>query len=148
MKADGKRYLLWSVYFEGVHSTVHKIGGIQEIGSEGIGMASIDITGFLLPPLHTFDGTHTPGNTEPPSEANGTDGDCIIQKLYYTQKISTNGTILEETTDYHPYKQANTTSYISIDTESGYEMEGWKVSTTYTSLTTKSVQPERVYFFA
>lgn len=90
-----------------------------------------------LPPLHTFDGTNTPGNTEPPTTGL-TDGDCTIKKLYYTQKISSDGTILTEATDYHPYTQTSTTAYISIDTESGYEIEGWKASTTNTSLTTKA----------
>lgn len=54
---------------------------------EGIAIASIDITGVQIPPLHTFDGTNTPGNTEPPSPDNGTDGDCTIKKLYYTQEL-------------------------------------------------------------
>ena len=91
-----------------------------------------------LPPIHTYDESKgTPGNTETPSEENGTSGECIIQKLYYTQKISTDGTILEEATDYHPYKQTSTTAYISIDTESEYEIEEWKAATSYTPLDSK-----------
>lgn len=104
---------------------------------EGIAIASIDITGFAIPPLHTFDGTNTPGNTEPPSPDNGTDGDCTIKKLYYTQELASDGTIITEAKDYHPYTQTSTTAYISIDTESEYEIEGWKTSTTSTSLNTK-----------
>lgn len=106
---------------------------------EGIAIASIDITGFTLPPIHTFDESQgTPGNTEPPSPDNGTDGDCTIKKLYYTQKISSDGTILTEATDYHYYTQTSTTAYISIDTEEGYEIEGWKASSTNRSLRQKS----------
>ena len=91
-----------------------------------------------LPPIHTYDESKgTPGNTETPSPDKATDGDCTIKKLYYTQKISSDGTILEEATDYHPYTQTSTTAYISIDTESGYEIEGWKTSKTSTSLNTK-----------
>ena len=91
-----------------------------------------------LPPIHTYDESKgTPGNTETPSPDKATDGDCTIKKLYYTQKISSDDTILEEATDYHPYTQTSTTAYISIDTESGYEIEGWKTSKTSTSLNTK-----------
>lgn len=91
-----------------------------------------------LPPIHTYDESKgTPGNTETPSPDNGTDGECTIQKLYYTQKISTDGTILEEATDYHPYTQTSTTAYISIDTESEYEIEEWKAATSYTTLDSK-----------
>lgn len=105
---------------------------------EGIAIAAIDITGFQIPPIHTYDESKgTPGNTQTPSEENGTTGECTIKKLYYTQKISTDGTILEEATDYHPYTQTSTTAYISIDTESEYEIEGWKTSKTSTSLNTK-----------
>ena len=124
--------------YTGLTSSVYRIGSAREIGSEGIAMASIDISGFALPPIHTYDSSKgTPGNTETPSPDNGTDGECTIKKLYYTQKISSDGTILEEATDYHPYTQTSTTAYISIDTESGYEIEGWKTSKTSTSLNTK-----------
>lgn len=124
--------------YTGLTSSVYRIGSAREIGSEGIAMASIDITGFQMPPIHTYDESKgTPGNTETPSEENGTSGECIIQKLYYTQKISTDGTILEEATDYHPYKQTSTTAYISIDTESEYEIEEWKAATSYTTLDSK-----------
>lgn len=124
--------------YKGLTSSVYRIGSAREIGSEGIAMASIDISGFALPPLHTYDSSKgTPGNTETPSEDNGTSGDCTIKKLYYTQKISSDGTILEEATDYHPYTQTGTTAYISIDAEEGYEIEGWKTSTTNTTLNTK-----------
>ena len=105
---------------------------------EGIAIASIDITGFQIPPIHTYDESKgTPGNTETPSPDNGTDGDCTIKKLYYTQELSSDGTILTEAKDYHPYTQTSTTAYISIDTESEYEIEGWKTSTTNTTLNTK-----------
>lgn len=92
-----------------------------------------------LPPIHTYyEPNGTPGNTEPPSPDNGTDGDCTIKKLYYTQKISSDGTILEEATDYHDYTQTSTTAYISIDAEEGYEIEGWKASSTNRNFRQKS----------
>lgn len=124
--------------YKGLTSSVYRIGSAREIGSEGIAMASIDITGFSLPPIHTFDGTNTPGNTEPPSDDNGTSGECTIKKLYYTQEIASDGTILTEATDYHYFTQTLTTSYISIDTEEGYEIEGWKTNGSNSSLTTKA----------
>lgn len=124
--------------YTGLTSSVYRIGSAREIGSEGIAMASIDITGFQIPPIHTYDESKgTPGNTETPSEENGTSGECIIQKLYYTQELASDGTILTEAKDYHPYTQTSTTAYISIDTESEYEIEGWKTSTTNTTLNTK-----------
>lgn len=105
---------------------------------EGIAIAAIDITGFQIPPIHTYDSSKgTPGNTETPSPNDGTDGDCTIKKLYYTQELSSDGTILTEAKDYHPYTQTSTTAYISIDTESEYEIEGWKTSKNSTSLNTK-----------
>ena len=92
-----------------------------------------------LPPLHTYDESKgTPGNTETPSPDNGTDGDCTIKKLYYTQKISSDGTILEEATDYNWFEQSGTTAYISIDAEEGYEIEGWKASSTNRNFKQKS----------
>lgn len=124
--------------YTGLTSSVHRIGSAREIGSEGIAMASIDITGFSLPPIHTFDGTNTPGNTEPPSDDNGTSGECTIKKLYYTQELASDGTILTEATDYHYFTQTGTTNYISIDTEEGYEIEGWKTSTSDRTFTQKS----------
>ena len=124
--------------YKGLTSSVYRIGSAREIGSEGIAMASIDITGFSLPPIHTFDGTNTPGNTEPPSDDNGTSGDCTIKKLYYTEKLNADGTVETEATDYHYYTQTLTTSYISIDTEEGYEIEGWKTSSSDRTFTQKS----------
>lgn len=124
--------------YTGLTSSVYRIGSARELGHEGIAMASIDITGFQIPPIHTYDEAKgTPGNTETPSEENGTDGECTIQKLYYTQELASDGTILTEAKDYHPYTQTSTTAYISIDTESEYEIEGWKTSTTNTTLNTK-----------
>ena len=96
----------------------------------------IIITHISAPPIHTFGGD-TPGNTETPDPDYPTTGDCTIKKLYYTQIISSDGTILTEATDYHHFEQSGTTSYISIDSESGYEIEGWKASTSKSSLTTK-----------
>ncbi len=105
---------------------------------EGIAIASIDITGFQIPPIHTYDSSKgTPGNTQTPDPDNGTSGECTIKKLYYTQELASDGTILTEAKDYHPYTQTSTTAYISIDTESEYEIEGWKTSTTNTTLNTK-----------
>lgn len=124
--------------YTGLTSSVYRIGSARELGSEGIAMASIDITGFQIPPIHTYDESKgTPGNTETPSPDKATDGDCTIKKLYYTQELSSDGTILTEAKDYHPYTQTSTTAYISIDTESEYEIEGWKTSTTNTTLNTK-----------
>ena len=123
--------------YTGLTSSVYRIGSARELGSEGIAMAAIDITGFQMPPIHTYDESKgTPGNTETPTTGL-TDGDCTIKKLYYTQELSSDGTILTEAKDYHPYTQTSTTAYISIDTESAYEIEGWKTSTTNTALNTK-----------
>lgn len=96
----------------------------------------IIITHISAPPIHTFGGS-TPGNTETPDPNYPTTGDCTIKKLYYTQKISSDGTIIEEATDYFSYTQTETTNYISIDNEEGYEIEGWKTSDSSSSLTTK-----------
>lgn len=122
--------------YKGLTSSVYRIGSAREIGNEGIAMASIDIAGFSLPPIHTFDGTNTPGNTEPPSD--DTSGECTIKKLYYTQEIASDGTILTEATDYHYFTQTGTTNYIFIDTEEGYEIEGWKTSSSDRVFTQKS----------
>lgn len=97
------------------------------------GIYFIDVS-VMRPPIHTFGGT-TPGNTEKPDPPK--DGDCTIKKLYYTQIISSDGTIIEEATDYHHFEQSGTTNYISIDNEEGYEIEGWKTSDSSSSLTTK-----------
>lgn len=59
------------------------------------------------------------------------------QKLYYTEKLNADGTVETEATDYHYYTQTLTASYISIDTEEGYELEGWKTNGSNSSLTTK-----------
>lgn len=96
----------------------------------------IIITHISAPPIHTFGGG-TPGNTETPDPSYPTTGDCTIKKLYYTQIISSDGTILTEATDYHHFEQSGTTNYISIDTEEDYEIEGWKTSDSSSSLTTK-----------
>lgn len=125
--------------YTGLSSSVHRIGVASEIGNEGIAMASIDITGFTIPPIHTYyEPNGTPGNTEPPSDDSGTSGPCTIRKLYYTEKIASDGTIIEEATDYHWFEQTGTTAYISIDAEEGYEIEGWKASSTNRSLRQKS----------
>lgn len=124
--------------YTGLTSSVYRIGSARELGREGIAMASIDITGFQIPPIHTYDEAKgTPGNTQTPDPDNGTSGECTIKKLYYTQELAPDGTILTEAKDYHPYTQTSTTAYISIDTESEYEIEGWKTSKTSTSLNTK-----------
>lgn len=96
----------------------------------------IIITHISAPPIHTFGGS-TPGNTETPDPNYPTTGDCTIKKLYYTQKISSDGTIIEEATDYFSYTQTETTNYISIDNEEGYEIEGWKTSDVNSELNTK-----------
>lgn len=125
--------------YTGLSSSVDRIGSASEIGNEGIAMASIDVTGFSIPPIHTFDESQgTPGNTEIPDTQKGTDGDCTIKKLYYTQKIASDGTIIEEATDYHAYTRTGTTAYISIDAEEGYEIEGWKASSSNRTLKQKS----------
>lgn len=123
--------------YAAVSSSAHRISSVTEIAGEGIGMASIDISGFSLPPIHTYDSSKgTPGNTQTPDPNDGTDGDCTIKKLYYTQELASDGTILTEAKDYHPYTQTSTTAYISIDTESDYEIEGWKTSQSNSSLDT------------
>lgn len=119
--------------------------GNVSIGSISSSEASIQNNGYAiimlkvsLPPIHTYDSSKgTPGNTQTPDPNDGTDGDCTIKKLYYTQELASDGTILTEAKDYHPYTQTSTTAYISIDAESEYEIEGWKTSTTNTTLNTK-----------
>lgn len=119
--------------------------GNVSIGSISSSEASIQNNGYAiimlkvsLPPIHTYDSSKgTPGNTQTPDPNDGTDGECTIKKLYYTQELASDGTILTEAKDYHPYTQTSTTAYISIDTESEYEIEGWKTSTTNTTLNTK-----------
>lgn len=106
--------------------------------SYATGIYFIDVSA-MKPPIHTYwEPNGTPGNTETPSPDKATDGDCTIKKLYYTQKISSDGTILEEATDYNWFEQSGTTAYISIDAEEGYEIEGWKASSTDRSLRQKS----------
>lgn len=106
--------------------------------SYATGIYFIDVSA-MKPPIHTYwEPNGTPGNTEPPSPDNATDGDCTIKKLYYTEKLNADGTVETEATDYHYYTQTLTTSYISIDTEEGYEIEGWKTNGSNSSLTTKA----------
>lgn len=112
---------------------VQRLSHIEQ--TEGIAIAALDITGISLPPIHTFGGA-TPGNTENPAPPKN--GNCTIKKLYYTQKIASDGTILTEATDYHHYTRTLTTNYISIDNEEGYEIEGWKTSTSDRAFTQKS----------
>lgn len=105
--------------------------------SYATGIYFIDVSA-MKPPIHTYwEPNGTPGNTEPPTTGL-TDGDCTIKKLYYTEKLNADGTVETEATDYHHYTQTLTTSYISIDTEEGYELEGWKTDGSNSSLTTKA----------
>jgi hypothetical protein len=101
----------------------------------------IMITTINLPPIHTLselNGTpQTPGPPETPSEENNTTGDCTIKKLYYTQVLNPDGTVNEEK-DFKHFEMSGTTNYISIDTENGYEIEGWKTSSSKYNLTNKS----------
>jgi hypothetical protein len=98
----------------------------------------IMITTINMPPIHTYDETKgTPGAPETPSEDNGTTGDCTIKKLYYTQVLNPDGTVNEEK-DFKHFEMSGTTNYISIDTENGYEIEGWKTSSSEYNLTNKS----------
>lgn len=109
---------------------------VDDIKGTGWNFAVIKIQ---VPPIHTYwEANGTPGNTEPPSDDNGTSGPCTIRKLYYTEKIASDGTIIEAATDYHWYEQTGTTAYISIDTEEGYEIDGWKASSANRSLRQKS----------
>lgn len=106
--------------------------------SYATGIYFIDVSA-MKPPIHTYwEPNGTPGNTEPPSSDNATDGECTIKKLYYTEKLNADGTVETEATDYHYYTQTLTTSYISIDTEEGYELEGWKTNGSNSRLTTKA----------
>lgn len=146
--ANGTANYKWIQSSSRYFRTAEEHFGIPAASSAGTAITADEIktTGWNfavltmnLPPIHTFDESQgTPGNTEPPSPDNGTDGDCTIKKLYYTQKIASDGTILEEATDYHHYTQTSTTAYISIDAEEGYEIEGWKASSANRSLRQKS----------
>lgn len=107
----------------------------QEMLSTGWNFAVIEVS---LPPIHTYwEAYGTPGNTEPPDPTAATDGDCIIRKLYYTEELASDGTVITEAKDYHSYKQEGTTNYIVIDTESDYVLEGWKASSTDRELNIK-----------
>lgn len=109
---------------------------VDEIKSSGWNFAVIKVQ---VPPIHTYwEANGTPGDTEPPSDDNGTSGPCVIRKLYYTEKIASDGTIIEAATDYHWFERTGTTAYISIDTEEGYEIDGWKASSANRSLRQKS----------
>lgn len=120
--------------YPAVSSTVHRIGSSSEIVSDGVAIASIDITGFSLPPIHTYGGS-TPGNTENPDPPK--DGKCTIKKLYYTEVLNPDGTIAEAEKDKHKFSRSKTTNYISVDNESGYVLEGWKASSKSHSLNSK-----------
>lgn len=122
------------VVYPAVSSKVHRISSSSEIAGDGVAIASIDITGFSLPPIHTYGGS-TPGNTEnsdPPK-----DGKCTIKKLYYTEVLNPDGTIAEAEKDKHKFSRSKTTNYISVDNESGYVLEGWKASSKSHSLNSK-----------
>lgn len=109
---------------------------VDDIKGTGWNFAVIKVQ---VPPIHTYwEPNGTPGDTEPPSDDSGTSGPCVIRKLYYTEKIASDGTIIEEATDYHWFERSNTTAYISIDAEEGYEIDGWKASSANRSLRQKS----------
>lgn len=111
-----------------------RLQGSIQISGTGIAMAALKIDGISLPPIHTFDGSNTPGNTEPPDPEKGTAGECTIKKLYYTETLFPDGTV--DTTaskDYHYYTRTDTSNYISIDPEEGYEIEGWRCTTRNTA---------------
>lgn len=94
----------------------------------GLAFATIDISA-IRPPLHTYDGKSSPGNTEIPSAENYTDGENTIYKLYYTEKVDASGNITEAVTDIRTFTRDKASSYISIDEEDGdYTIEGWKTS--------------------
>ena len=120
--------------YPAVNSKVHRIGSYSEIKDDGVAIAAIDITGFSLPPIHTYGGS-TPGNTENPDPPK--DGKCTIKKLYYTEVLNPDGTIAEAEKDKHKFSRSKTTNYISVDNESGYVLEGWKASSKSHSLNSK-----------
>ena len=120
--------------YPAVSSTVHRISSASEIAGDGVALAAIDITGFSLPPIHTYGGS-TPGNTENPDPPK--DGKCTIKKLYYTEVLNPDGTIAEAEKDKHKFSRSKTTNYISVDNESGYVLEGWKASSKSHSLNSK-----------
>ena len=120
--------------YPAVSSKVHRIGSASDIMMDGVALAAIDITGFSLPPIHTYGGS-TPGNTENPDPPK--DGKCTIKKLYYTEVLNPDGTIAEAEKDKHKFSRSKTTNYISVDNESGYVLEGWKASSKSHSLNSK-----------
>lgn len=122
------------IVYPAVNSKVHRIGDYTEIRDDGVALAAIDITGFSLPPIHTYGGS-TPGNTENPDPPK--DGKCTIKKLYYTEVLNPDGTIAEAEKDKHKFSRSKTTNYISVDNESGYVLEGWKASSKSHSLNSK-----------
>ena len=120
--------------YPAVSSKVHRIGSASEIMDDGVALAAIDITGFSLPPIHTYGGS-TPGNTENPDPPK--DGKCTIKKLYYTEVLNPDGTIAEAEKDKRKFSRSKTTNYISVDNESGYVLEGWKASSKSHSFNSK-----------
>lgn len=119
--------------------SLHRIQSMSELTGQGVAMASLKITGISLPPIHTFDGSNTPGNTETPDPEKGTAGECTIKKLYYTETLFPDGTVdASASKDYHYYTQTDTSNYISIDEEEGYEIEGWRRTSRDTAFTNLS----------
>lgn len=134
------------------YRTIHGVslsGAIPRLSSnisieEGIGLASIEISAISLPPIHTFDGRNTPGNTEDPDTDEGKNGPCTIKKLYYTETLYQDGTVKEDADPQYRYFERvattetnGTTAYVSIDEEEGYEIELWKRSTENATFRTK-----------
>ena len=127
-------------YFKGIvpPNEIPRLYRSNPVLGDGLAMAAIDISGFSLPPIHTFDGTNTPGNTEVPKEEKGTAGECVIKKLYYTETLNADGTVnTEADPEYYSFERRNTTAYVSIDNEDGYEIESWRITSDDVTFTRK-----------
>ena len=127
-------------YFKGIvpPNEIPRLYRSNPVLGDGLAMAAIDISGFSLPPIHTFDGTNTPGDTEVPDPEKGTAGECVIKKLYYTETLNADGTVnTDADPEYYSFERRNTTAYVSIDEEAGYEIESWRITSDDVTFTRK-----------
>ena len=105
-------------------STASFSGSISatEMYNKGYGFGTIKPT---LTPIHTCNGS-TPGPPESPIP-DVTDGECTIQKVYWTTVYDKDGNFKEIKDIRSTYRQG-TTNYIVIDAERGYTVKKWRTS--------------------
>ena len=94
----------------------------SQMREKGYGFGTIKPT---LTPIHTCNG-HTPGDPEEPIP-DVTDGECTIQKVYWTTYYDKDGNFLRRSPSINKQK-SGTTNYIVIDSERGYTVKKWGTS--------------------